>query len=68
VVIGDAAVAIRAPAVAGAWADPTPTAVEVPVADADLSNLAPADPPYRVAVMVDGARSRETTFGFRQGP
>jgi hypothetical protein len=68
VVIGDAAVAIRPPAVAGAWADPTPTAVEVPVADADLSNLAPTDPPYRVAVMVDGARSRETTFGFRQGP
>jgi hypothetical protein len=68
VVIGDAAVAIRAPAVAGAWADPTPTAVEVPVAEAGLADLAPTDPPYRVAVMVDGARSRETTFGFRQGP
>jgi hypothetical protein len=68
VVIGDAAAAIRAPDNPGDWADPTPTTVEVPVAEADLAVLAAADPPYAIAVMVDGARSRETGFGFHLNP
>lgn len=68
VVIGNASLAIRAPDVAGAWAEPTPTVVEVPVIDTGLSPLAAADPPYVVAVHVDGARSRATALGFRLVP
>ncbi len=63
VAIGDAAVRIRAPDPADpsqTWAAPTATAVEVPVAEAGLPVQAPADPPYPVAVIVDGARSRDS--------
>lgn len=67
VIIGDAAVRIRAPGPGDTWAAPTANAVEVPVADAAslLAVQAPADPPYPVAVQVDGARSRDAGFGFR---
>lgn len=65
IVIGDGAVAIRAPEVAGAWAAPTPTAVEVPVAEA---GLVPRPQPYPVAAIVDGARSRTSGLTFRLDP
>lgn len=69
VVIGDAAVTVRAPSLADPWAAPTPTEVQVPVADAAslLAVQAAADPPYPVAVEVDGARSRDPA-GFHLGP
>jgi hypothetical protein len=62
VVIGNAAVLIRAPGPGDPWAAPTPTAVQVPVADAALTLpvQSASDPPYLVAVEVDGARSRDT--------
>ena len=66
VVVGDEAINIRAEP--GVLADPTPTSVEVPVADAGLEPLAPGDPPYPVAVIVDGARSREAGLGFQLEP
>jgi Pvc16 N-terminal domain len=68
VIIADAAVRIRHNA-GDPWAAPTPTVVEIPVADAAqlLPVQAPTDPPYPVAVQVDGARSRDA-FGFRLGP
>lgn len=65
IVIGDGAVRIRAPEVAGAWAAPTPTAVEVPV---DEAGLAVQPQPYPVAAIVDGARSRATGLTFRLDP
>lgn len=65
IVIGDGAVAIRAPEVAGAWVAPTPTAVEVPVAEA---GLVPRPQPYPVAAIVDGARSRTSGLTFRMVP
>ncbi|WP_116132688.1 DUF4255 domain-containing protein [Tropicimonas sp. IMCC34043] len=68
VAIGGGTVAIRAPETPGDWANPTPTAVEVPVAEAGLAPLAPADPAYPVAVIVDGARSRASGLGFHLDP
>jgi hypothetical protein len=61
VVIGDAAVRVRAPGPADPWAAPTPTNVQIPVTDAAaiLAAQAAADPPYPLAVEVDGARSRD---------
>jgi hypothetical protein len=61
VMIGDAAIAIREPPNPGDWASPTPTAVEVPFADAVpfLPVQPPGDPPYALGVQVDGARSRD---------
>jgi hypothetical protein len=69
VIIADAAIPIRAPEPGDPWAAPTATAVEIPVADAAayLRVLSAADPPYRVAVEIDGARSRDS-LGFRLGP
>jgi len=69
VVIGDAAVPIRAPGPGDPWAAPTPIAVQVPVADAAarLPIQASGVLPYPVAVEVDGARSRDPV-GFRMGP
>jgi hypothetical protein len=69
VMIGDAAVPVRLPGLGNPWAAPTPTRVEIPVADAAaiLPVQAVADPPYPVAVEVDGARSRDAT-GFHLGP
>jgi hypothetical protein len=74
VIIGDAPVTIRAPKPAppppgDPWIAPSSTVVEVPVADAApfLSVLSASDPPYPVAVEIDGARSRDAT-GFRLGP
>lgn len=70
VVVGDAAVEVRAPGVGDPWAAPTPAAVEVPVADA--AGLLPAPSPggdaYPVAVQVDGARGRDPSFDFTLGP
>jgi hypothetical protein len=65
VMVGDAGIAIRAPRSGEPWAAPTPTQVEVPFADAApfLPVQAAGDPPYAVAVQVDGARSRGA-FGF----
>jgi hypothetical protein len=63
VIIGDGAIPIRAPGPGDSWAAPTPTAVQVPVAAASLPVLVVGDPPYPVAVQVDGARSRDA-FGF----
>jgi hypothetical protein len=69
VIIADAAVRMRSPRAGDPWAAPTPTVVEVPVADAaqQLPVQAATDPPYPVAVEVDGARSRDA-FGFKLGP
>jgi hypothetical protein len=68
VIIADAAVRIRPPRAGDPWIAPTPIIVEVPVADAaqQLPVQAATDPPYPVAVEVDGARSRDA-FGFRLG-
>jgi hypothetical protein len=68
VTIGDAAVRVRFPGPGNPWAAPTPTQVEIPVADAAtiLPVQATADPPYPVAVEVDGARSRDAA-GFHFG-
>ncbi len=69
IVIGDAALAVRAPGIGDPWAAPTPTKVQAPVADAAgiLTAQAAADPPYPVAVEVDGARSRDPA-GFHLDP
>lgn len=69
VTIGDAPITIRGPGPGDPWSLPTPTVVEVPVADAApfLDVLAPADPPYPVAVEIDGARSRDAV-GFHLDP
>lgn len=67
VVIGDAAIDIDRPPPSPLPA-PTPTSVAVPVADAGLPVLAAGDPPYPVAVMVDGARSRDAGLGFHLDP
>jgi uncharacterized protein DUF4255 len=59
VIIGDVAVTIRA--LGGSNPPPSPTSVRIPIADvaAILPVLGPGDPPYPVAVQVDGARSRD---------
>ncbi len=69
VTIGDAPITIRDPGPPDLWILPTPTVVEVPVADAApfLAVLAPADPSYPVAVEIDGARSRDAV-GFHLDP
>ncbi len=69
VVVGNAAIRIRPPGPGDAWTAPTPTQVQVPMADAVglLPPQAATDPPYPVAVEVDGARSREAA-SFRFGP
>ncbi len=69
VVVGNAAIRIRPPGVGDPWAMPTPTQVQVPMADVSglLPVQAPADTPYPVAVEVDGARSRDVA-AFRFGP
>ena len=69
VILGDVGVLIRPPEAGDPWAAPTPTAVEVPVADA--ATLLPTPPPptaYPVAVQVDGARSRDSGIDFTLGP
>ncbi len=67
-VVGDAAVPVRAPGSGDPWAAPIPTRVEIAVADAAAillhSGLAS---PYPVAVEVDGARSRDAVT-FALGP
>lgn len=70
VIVGGAAVRIRPPEVGDPWAAPTPTSVEVPVADAAalLPAPQPGDDPYSVAVQVDGARSRDAGFEFTLNP
>ena len=69
VVVGNLAIRIRGPGAGDPWAAPTPTQVQVPMADAvGLLPVQPAaDPPYAVAVEVDGARSRDAA-SFRFGP
>jgi hypothetical protein len=67
VIVGDAAIAVRPPGPADPWAAPTATVVEVPMsAVTDL--LDPSPPPYRVAVQVDGARSRDPGVTFNVPP
>jgi hypothetical protein len=67
VVVGDAAIPVRAPQPTDPWAAPTPTAVEVPMSAA-AQLLDAAVVPYRVAVQVDGARSRDSGVTFILGP
>lgn len=69
IVVGNAAIPIRQPRAGEVWAAPTPTQVFLPMSDAAgvLPVQAPADPPYAVAVEVDGARSRDAA-SFRFGP
>jgi hypothetical protein len=66
VIIGDAALPIRLPGPGDSWAAPTPTAVQVPIADAaaSLDTQVTGEPPYAVAVQVDGARSRDAVGFF----
>ncbi|CAN7554335.1 DUF4255 domain-containing protein [Mesorhizobium sp. LjNodule214] len=67
VIVGDAAIAVRAPAAGDPWAAPTPTAVEVPMSAAmDILVVSPT--PYLVAMQVDGARSRDPGISFTLGP
>lgn len=70
VIVGDAAVQVRPPGVGDPWAAPTPTAVEVPVAEAAALLPAPSGggDPYPVSAQVDGARSRDSGFIFTLGP
>ena len=65
VIVGDRAINIRPQP---SLADPTPTSVQAPVAEAGLPLQAPADPAYPVSVIVDGARSRDAAFGFHLNP
>jgi hypothetical protein len=70
VILGDAAVDVRRPTAADPWADPTDTAVEVPLA-AFQDSLPPppvAGDPYPVAVQSDGARSRDAGITFTLTP
>lgn len=66
VIVGDVAIPVRwAPG--DPWAAPTDTAIEAPIAASDgLIEIFPS--PYRVAVEVDGARSRETGVTFTMVP
>ncbi|MGO4841573.1 DUF4255 domain-containing protein, partial [Rhizobiaceae sp. 2RAB30] len=67
VIVGDAAIPVRAPQPGDPWAAPTPTAVEVPMsAAADMLDVSVT--PYPVAVQVDGARSRDAGIQFTLGP
>jgi Pvc16 N-terminal domain len=70
VIVGDAAVAIRAPAPGDPWAAPTPTLVEVPIAEAAalLPSPSAGGDPYPIAVQVDGVRSRDTGVVFTLQP
>jgi hypothetical protein len=68
VIVGDAAVSVRSPGPGDPWAAPTPTAVEVPVADAATLLPPPAGAVYPVAAQVDGARSRDAGFQFTLNP
>ncbi|QPJ62407.1 MAG: DUF4255 domain-containing protein [Candidatus Nitronauta litoralis] len=70
VIIGNAAVTIRQPGVGDPWAAPTPTEVQIPVSDVSgiLTVQGAGDPPYPVAVQVDGARSRDAGFTFHLDP
>ncbi len=70
VIIGDASVTIRPPAPGDPWLAPTAVQVEIPVAEAaqTLPVLAVGDPPYGVAIQVDGARSRDGGFTFSLDP
>ena len=66
-IVGDAAIPVRAPGVGDPWAAPTPTAVEVPLSAAgDILDVSAT--PYPVAVQVDGARSRDPGVTFILGP
>ncbi len=67
VIVGDAAIPVRAPQPGDPWAAPTPTAIEIPMsAAADMLDVSAT--PYPVAVQVDGARSRDTGIQFTLGP
>lgn len=67
VIVGDVAIPVRMPRPGDAWAAPTETQVQVPVAPvADI--LQPRPAPYPVAVQVNGARSRTGGPGFRLDP
>ncbi|MFQ3665021.1 MAG: DUF4255 domain-containing protein [Sphingomonadaceae bacterium] len=67
VVVGDAVFPVRAPGAGDAWAAPTDTQIELPVADI-AAVLPPRPAPYPVAILVNGVRSRETGFTFRLDP
>jgi hypothetical protein len=69
IVVGNAAIPIRQPRAGELWAAPTPLQVFLPMSDAvgALPVQPAADPPYAVAVEVDGARSRDVA-SFRFGP
>jgi hypothetical protein len=66
VIVGDAAIPVRAPSSGDPWATPTPTDVEIPMAPL-REMLVVSTTPYRVAVQVDGARSRDNVT-FILGP
>jgi len=61
VLIRDAPVTIRPPGPGDPWAAPTPTQIEIPIAEAAalLAAPLPAGSPHDVAVQVNGARSRD---------
>lgn len=67
IVVGDAAISVRPPRAGELFAAPTPTQVEIAGTDIAAA-LPPRATPYPVAAQVDGARSRETAFGFRRDP
>jgi hypothetical protein len=67
VIVGDAAIPVRIPGAGDPWAAPTPSAVEVHIAAAGTL-LEISAVPYRVAVQVDGTRSRDPGVTFTLGP
>ena len=68
VIVGDAAVSVRAPEHGDPWAAPAPDALEISLSELRevLQPSAPTN--YPVAVQVDGARSRDDGVTFTLGP
>jgi hypothetical protein len=70
VLVGDAAIEVRAPSAADPWAAPAPTSVQVPLTS--LPEQLPLPPPtgksWAVRVQVNGAQNREDTFSFQWMP
>ncbi len=70
VVVGDVAIEVREPGPGDAWAAPTPTSVQVPLAP--LADILPPPPPAgrpcAITVQVNGARSRDDGVTFLLRP
>jgi hypothetical protein len=70
IMLGDAAIPVRAPGPGDPWAAPTETQIEAPLTHvrAVLPPPAPGGTVWPVAVSVDGATSRDAGFAFTLTP